>query len=309
LHEMATAAGIEIPTSSGVIDPEVVRAEVAQLRAWVKSVSFADFVPAELQCAAGYRTDATDTRIADAYLDIADSRGTWRFMVSNRTIAEKAGVSAGSVPAARRRLADWFLTFHDDGAISVSDVARRLITSSTVDTEKDILINLRATYSERKGDDVFMTGTSRTKRAEATEEALQRGVKSVGQIVHHDTRRVIVDDLPVVVIKTVEGDITHTHVEIQGNPFTPEQMVENRYDVRILTPTQVVLREYLAGLGETILRIVDAIEIHGDMTRAEMVESTGKTKGAIARATLRAERLGLLCSYQDNKKEIGRAHV
>jgi hypothetical protein len=55
-------------------------------------------------------------------------------------------------------------------------------------------------------------------------------------------------------------------------------------------------------LGETILRIVDALEAGGDMTRAELVDATGKTQSAIARGTRRAERLGLLSTLQEHKK-------
>ena len=47
------------------------------------------------------------------------------------------------------------------------------------------------------------------------------------------------------------------------------------------------------GLGETILRIFDALE-SGPATRRELAERTGKTKSAIQRATRRAEVLALI---------------
>jgi DNA-binding transcriptional ArsR family regulator len=48
------------------------------------------------------------------------------------------------------------------------------------------------------------------------------------------------------------------------------------------------------GLGETILRIVDALEGLGTATRYELGEHTGKTLSAVGRACRRAEELGLL---------------
>ena len=225
-----------------VVDPEEVRAEVAALRAWALGVNFAEIVPAELITGNYYRTDSVDHKVYDAVLDLAAIHGTRRVYVSYSALAMRAGIgSHKTAQRALQRLTN-VLTLHEDveeirgkDGKPKTKVARLMVEimsraddqrSST--TDKEILVgHQRATYSERKADDPFLTGVSKTAKRLGNEES---------------------------------------------------------------------------GLGETILRIVDALERDGDMTRAELVESTGKTKSAVARATLRAERLGLLSAYQDNKK-------
>ena len=190
LHEMAEAAGIEIPKSAGVFDPEEVRAEVEQLREWVKSSSFAPYVPTELQSAAGYRTDGTDTKIAHAVLDICHERGTWRIYVSRRTLALRAGLGAHkTAQKALERLAGWFVVLHDDGMIEV--VARRFPTSST--PTDNLVGNLRATnYGEMMGDDVFLAGASRTAKARVNRDArrVEQMMVDAGDMTPEDAAKV-----------------------------------------------------------------------------------------------------------------------
>lgn len=196
--------------------PEQVRAMIPALREWVKTTSFAEFVPADLQSSVGYRTDGTDTKIADALLDVCEERGTFRVILSPRDLALRAGVgSKNTVVAALARLAGWFADYGGDGLITV---ARRLTIDSHKGRDKE-MVNLRATYSARKADDCFLTGRSKLAKSLGNEEP---------------------------------------------------------------------------GLGETILRIVDALEGLGTATRRELAEHTGKTLSAIGRACRRAEELGLL---------------
>jgi DNA-binding transcriptional ArsR family regulator len=196
--------------------PEQVRAMIPALREWVKTTSFAEFVPADLQSATGYRTDGTDTKIADALLDVCEERGSFRAILSPRDLAQRAGLgSHHTANKALDRLAGWFVDRAGEGMISV---ARRLPILSHKGGE-DKMGNLRATYSARKADDVFLTGRSKPAKSLGNEEP---------------------------------------------------------------------------GLGETILRIVDALEGLGTATRYELAQRTGKTLSAIGRACRRAEELGLL---------------
>ena len=195
--------------------PEQIRAMIPALREWVKTTSFKEYVPADLQSSVSYRTDSTDTKVADAILDVCEERGSFRVIISPRDLALRAGVCKNTVVAALARLAGWFADYGGDGLITV---ARRL----TIDSHKggeDKMVNLRATYSARKADDVFLTGRSKLAKSLGNEEP---------------------------------------------------------------------------GLGETILRIVDALESLGTATRRELAEHTGKTPSAIGRACRRAEELGLL---------------
>ena len=67
-----------------------------------------------------------------------------------------------------------------------------------------------------------------------------------------------------------------------------------------LSRTAKALKNDLPGLGEGILRVVDALERLGEATRAELCAVTGKTSSAVARATRRAEVLGLLEADQEH---------
>ena len=200
--------------------PEQVIEQIPALREWVKTTSFADFVPADLQSASGYRTDGTDTKVADAILDVCEERGSFRVIISPRDLAMRAGLgSHHTANKALDRLAGWFADRGEGGLVIV---ARRLpILPTKRGTEK--MGNLRATYSARKADDVFLTGRSFLAKKLGNEEP---------------------------------------------------------------------------GLGETILRIVDALESTGTATRRELAEQTGKTLSAVGRACRRGEELGLLDADQ-----------
>lgn len=201
--------------------PEQVRAMIPALREWVKTHSFAEFVPAELQSATGYRTDGTDTKVADALLDVCEERGTFRVILSPRDLALRAGLgSHHTANKALDRLAGWFVERAGDGNLHV---ARRLPSIPTIGGDRE-MGNLRATYTARKSDDVFLTG-GRSKLAASL-----------------------------------------------GNEEP--------------------------GLGEAILRIVDALERLGTATRRELAEHTGKTLSACGRACRRAEELGILDAEQ-----------
>ena len=201
--------------------PVQVQAMIPALREWVKTTSFADFVPARLQSKAGYRTDSTDTKIADAILDVCAEQKSFRVIISPRDLALRAGVgSKNTVVAALARLAGWFADSSGNGLITVT---RRLTINFHIGGMEG-MVNLRATYSARKADDVFMTGHSKLAKSLDNEES---------------------------------------------------------------------------GLGETILRIVDALEGLGTATRYELREHTGKTLSCLGRACRHAEELGIL----DAKRE------
>ena len=228
LERTVTSARAYVAQNPG---PRQVIEQIPALRAWVKTTSFADFVPADLQSSSGYRTDGTDTKIADALLDVCEERGSFRVIVSPRDLALRAGLgSHHTANKALDRLAGWFADRGEGGLVIVT--ARRLpIFPTGGGIEK--MGNLRATYSARKADDVFLTGRSLLAKKLGNEEP---------------------------------------------------------------------------GLGETILRIIDALESTGTATRRELAEQTGKTLSAVGRACRRGEELGLLdADRPDRAKEYSLA--
>lgn len=146
-------------------DPE----ELRDLRRWVRSTSFKDFVPKELQCKVGYRTDGTDTKMADALLDVAEERGSWVFRAGLKELRDKAGLgSKGTAKKALERLDGWFVEVVEpsDGKSStkyriMTDVVLRSYPI-TIGRTSVIGYDLNTTYSAHKGEDVFLRGRSRT---------------------------------------------------------------------------------------------------------------------------------------------------
>lgn len=83
-------------------------------RLFVQGQSFAPYVPRELQCARGYRTDGTDTRVADALLDLAQEQRSRTVRGTLEEIRRRAGVGSKQTAAnALVRLDGWFVTRTD----------------------------------------------------------------------------------------------------------------------------------------------------------------------------------------------------
>ena len=136
----------------------------------MKSESFGDSVPKDLQCKVGYRTDSTDTKVADALLDIAEERNSWEFRASVRDIRDRAGLGSPSTASkGLKRLERWFVEIVEpsDGKTSTkyrinADIAARSYTITRVASV--IVYDLNTTYCQHKGDDPFLLGLSRTAR-------------------------------------------------------------------------------------------------------------------------------------------------
>lgn len=227
-------------------------------RLWVRTTSFAEYVPAALQSAAGYRTDATDTRVADAILDLWQrSRFMPTFPTGKRILAAMAGCSPNAAAAAVKRLEGWFCytTEAADGySFAPGDLVVRTLTTEKHE-EQAMLHSGQSTHDEppaathneytpNRRDDVFMAGTSKTVKTWAKAMSPAAG----------QTWR--------------------------------EWLQEN---------TQ-------AGLGETALRIVDALARAGDMTAAELAEETGKKIGSIRRAAFRLETLTVIEAERESSR-------
>ena len=222
-------------------------------RTFVKTQAFRDFVPVELQCARGYRTDSTDSRVADAILDLCERSGKRTVFTSLDELRWLSGVgSKATVKAALLRLARWFVVADESESGTVITVmftvVSRLNDSShlAVDTNKDWLIvqstrdGAPVDYSRDKAFGPYANGVS-----QAAKQGLQRLGLSVQEA--------------------------------------------------------VASGEFLRGLGESILRVADCLHEHGELTRRELSDLTGKTLSSIATATRRAASLGYFDAHQATK--------
>jgi DNA-binding transcriptional ArsR family regulator len=196
-------------------------------RLWVRTTSFAPFIPNELK-GKHYRTDSTDTKVADAVLDLLGN--TFTVEARKQIIAKHAGVSANSVVNALERLKGWLfdvektdrglkVTLRDDFCLSHFD---------TLKGHESVIICQSATsneYSPRKAWDAFSTGVSRYFKTLCIEFSAKVG----------GTVQEYIEALP-------------------------------------------------KGLGETSLRVLDALGRCGEMTVQELAEETGKAQGGIRQA-------------------------
>lgn len=235
----------------------------APARSYIKGQSFAGVVPAHLQSARGYRTDATDTRLADAIVDIVEAEGRRIIRPGFAALRDRAGLgSLETVGKGLERLRGWFVELdHGDPGDPVTvalvwgyDVARKsntsIATGAAGDTRIDTLEgSIRFTrdelfpdYSRHKGADPYLGGASKWARGQAAAHGFERVAQAV--------------------------------------------------DAGVLKP----------ALGESVLRVLDALAEHGAMTRRELVDATGKTPGAVARATLAAEVGGYVEAYREGPR-------
>lgn len=143
-------------------DDETVQA----VRAFIHSASFGPMVcPLDI-----YRTDGTDTRVADAVLDVMQERRAWRVRVPLRRLAARAGVGARTVARALDRLS-WLFTVDDEYFISLEADTLRAIRAAAADCQA------LDEYTTRKGSDPYLSG--RAKQAGGDEAPLGEAVLRV----------------------------------------------------------------------------------------------------------------------------------
>lgn len=234
--------------------PDVV-ATVALIRLWIRTHSFEGFVPSSSDGI--YRTDATDTKIADAMLDAMIEANRLKIVIGKKWLGKLAGVSCNTAQSTLLRLNGFLFDVTPDnlGArVSLVEKCRlhqidpslTIISVTTRDqsSENDKSTGVINEYSPRKADDAFLTGTSRH---------VKRQMKDVATTL----------------------DITDREALEQ---FT------------------------FKGLGESGLRVIDAMLRAGDMTAQELADETGKKLSAIQAACRRLVKHGLLDATREGSR-------
>lgn len=162
---------------------------LAMARQFVKTVSFAQFIDDKYKAhiyqdkertilaRIEYRTDSTDTKLADALLDLVAQAHSFTVYASYETLRHDAGLgSKATVKAALERLSGWLIEGNETAPAAdqartyrvriewiANFVARRsnaivLSEAICVRSTRDKL----STYSAAKGTDPFLLGRSRT---------------------------------------------------------------------------------------------------------------------------------------------------
>jgi DNA-binding transcriptional regulator GbsR (MarR family) len=166
-----------------------VQATIAAARLWIKTHSFEGFIPTELKKPTlidvvqengefekeerpwRYRTDSTDTKIADAILDVMEVAGMLAVNVGQKRLAKLSGInSPKTVRAALARLNGWLMEVRLDEngtQIALCEHSRfEQITPPSLTTTPTVYkggqfaqIDFNE-YSPHKADDAFASGVS-----------------------------------------------------------------------------------------------------------------------------------------------------
>ncbi len=289
--------------------PRVEKEEIKELRLWITSKSFKHLVLEDLQCKKGYRTDSSDTKVADALLDVAEERGSWVFRVGLKELRDRAGLgSTSTVNKAIERLKSWFVVIEDEGNSRQSKqyriVAYDVVRSHPITIGKncDIGCDLVTTaYSDHKGEDAFLTGYSRT--AKGRQRAWKQHKRQLRNWQRVSFRN---REVKLVCRSNYIGSIQNWRVMAsKQNRYWNENVLKNwRYGI----PTKP---NTLRGIPETLLRVIDvllrkgAIDVDDDvsMTREDLARATGKPLSSIGTATRRGVDEEILFEQQQNRNK------
>jgi DNA-binding MarR family transcriptional regulator len=220
---------------------------LVELKLWVRTTSFFEFIPAPLK-GQHYRTDSSDTKVADAVLCLMEKYNRLTVHTTKRTLGPEAGVSGDTALRCLTRLQNFLFTVDVSKEKGLTITLREEFCLAQVRQKKEepaFLAQVREAneYSPRKNTDPFLTGTSRQVKEKHNEA-----------------------------------------VAVAGG----------------------TLKEWLdtvrKGLGETGLRVLDALGRCGEMNVQELADETGKTPSAIGRACRRLEREALVLSTREHNR-------
>lgn len=145
---------------------------------WIRTNSFAEFIPAELK-GQHYRTDGTDTKVADAVLCLMEKLNRLTVRTGRRILGAAAGVGGATVQRSLTRLHGWLFDVQttDEGIVITLRDDVRFAHLSHKNRADPMVAQVRETneYSPHKADDAFLTGTSRQVKERCGEAAIVAG--------------------------------------------------------------------------------------------------------------------------------------
>lgn len=272
--------------------PEIERQNNAQLvealREWARQEDFADQVPITLQSERGYRTQETDKAAADAILDLVVTHGRLENIpISLRKL--RAGIGCGSIntaKAALARLSGWFVvadTPPPDGD-DITLARRWSIAPALRDWAAEAVANNELAYIARILS--FKEGSTTGKGQRAiyasspltTEKARDAFSASQTPLTRTELNA-----------RIAARDDERAALKAAGVPDEelPPRINPRRYRRRLAAT--------LPSAGRRVLRVVDALAIHGGMlSRRQLCGLLHLSESALSRALARGAELGLL---------------
>lgn len=261
---------------------------VEALREWVRMEDFAEQVPITLQSERGYRTAETDLAAADAILDLALVHGKLEGIpLSLRRL--RGGMGCGSINtagAALARLAGWFVVADEpppDGE-DVTRARRWSIAPALRGWAAEAVANNEVAYIAR-----ILTTTEGSTTGKA-----QRAIYANSPLTTEKARDAFsASQTPLtrteLNARIAARDEERAALKAAGVPDDelPPRINPRRYRRRLAAT--------LPSAGRRVLRVVDALAIHGGtLTRKQLCDLLHLSQSALSRALGRGAELGLL---------------
>lgn len=299
------------------------------VRLWVRTTSFAELIPADKKstrvnretgvATLVYVTDSTDTKVADALIDLMEKAGRLGASVGKKRLGSLAGVSANTAVAALNRMSGWLfdvepseygakVTFAADFRAEHINPLFRQIAEATKDTVAAQMVN---EYSPRKAEDAFLSGTSKQIKRVAgsmastlTESAWETMLAHIGTLYGDEAQKVSShlhqygnDNAFGICLacNVTEGSLSQLvscNLLVMSDSGVYD--VADEYKPEDIGASEVLRDSFLPSLGESGLRILDALLRCGEMVAQELADETGKKVSAVRVACKKLINCGLI---------------
>jgi len=263
--------------------PEMARRILDAVMIHLEELDFADLVPLELQAANGYRSSETHRAVAQAALSVLRDYGKLEGTISIYQLVERTSRGWDTCKRAMTCLT-WLLEpGSKDGAkqaipYRLADRWRSFLHRDSVHTRGGEILSRskKLPWATHMGHDAFVRGLTNI-----TAEELDRRVEN-----RYEERLCAIWDNKREIETGVPRPLQHV----------PPEIDLNRYRRR--------LEALIPSAGPAVLRAINAITIHGAMTRTELGEKLFKKKSSISKLVQRGLFLGLLVEDDDGVLDL-----
>lgn len=279
-----------------------VRAILDATRLRLRGLDFALLVPAELQAANGYRTDATDRIIADHALAIAMERNSLVVRVSSLQLAERTGRSFHTCKTAMKRLC-WLFAPLEEPVAKSKDAPLYEIRVAQIAISKgcaeEISRSTQLPLATHAGRDAFVRSLTRMTPDAMDARIAARNDEIAAAVLVHQAISVIPTALQIQVAEIVSASATVAEtIQAIGKAMEdipvdqslgdgiPRRLDPRRYRTRLDALTD--------SAGPGVLLVVDALVMYGALDRTELAIVMHRKKHSVSRIVARGIALEIL---------------
>lgn len=289
------------PPDGAAAGPNV-RAILEATRLRLRGLDFSLLVPAELQAANGYRTDATDRIIADHALAVAMERNSLVVRISSLQLAERTGRSFHTCKTAMKRLCWLFAPLEEsvakskDAPLYEIRVAQIAISKSCAE---DISRSTQLPLATHAGRDAFVRSLTRMTPDDLAARIAARNDEIAAAVLAHQAASVTSTTLQMRVSEIVSASATVSGMTQAISAAMEDIPVDQSLGDGIPRPLDP--RRYQARLdaltdsaGPGVLLVVDALVMYGALDRTELAIVMHRKKHSVSRIVARGLALEIL---------------